>query len=90
LITIYTAGASCYRCEQLREWLAASGKTYMTADMTSSTMLAELRTENIFATEAPILRKQSPNQDDWYLAGQLFPDGNLDVELMRKIVGEQA
>jgi hypothetical protein len=57
----------------------------MVADLSSPKIIAELRTEEQFSLEAPILRKQSPDQDDWYLAGQLFKDGKLDEGLLRRI-----
>jgi len=58
----------------------------MIADFSSPKIIAELRTEGQFSLEAPILRKQSPDQDDWYLAGQLFPNGKLDEDLLRRII----
>lgn len=92
MITIYTTGPECARCEQLRKWLGNHLGTFIVADMTSPKILAELRTEGIFSLESPILRNRIAiggiSREDWYLAGQLFPDGKLDVELMRTIVGE--
>ncbi|MCK9570227.1 hypothetical protein M0R72_14880 [Candidatus Pacearchaeota archaeon] len=58
----------------------------MIADLSSQKIIAELRTEGQFSLEAPILRKQSPGKDDWYLAGQLFKDGKLDEDLLRRII----
>jgi len=62
----------------------------MLADMTSAKIMAELRTENIFVLEGPILHKRIAiggiTRDDWYVAEQLFPGGKLDEELLREII----
>jgi len=86
MITIYSAGPECARCKELHRWLGANLGCFIVADMTKASILAELRTEGIFSMESPILRKTSPNQDDWYVAGQLFPDGKMNENLLWEIV----
>lgn len=86
MIQVYSA-PSCPRCRQLEKWLAASGKTYMIADMTSAKIIAELRTEGQFSLEAPILRKQAPGKDEWFLASDLFEGDMLDEGKLVEIIG---
>lgn len=87
MITIYTTGPSCPRCEQLHKWLGKNMRSaLMIADLTSPKIIAELRCEDVHVMEGPILRKGN----DWYLAEDLFPGGKLDEVLMRRIVGEKA
>lgn len=86
MITLYET-PNCHRCRQLEKWLAASGKTYMIADMTSAKIIAELRTEGQFSLEAPILRKQAPGKDAWYLASDLFRGDVLDEDKLASIIG---
>jgi len=86
MIQVYST-PSCPRCRQLEKWLAASGKAYMVNDMSSPKIITELRTEGIFSLESPILRKTGPNQDDWYLASDLFQGDMLDEGKLAEIVG---
>lgn len=44
--------------------------------------LAELRTNECFSMEAPIVRQG----DTFYQAGQLFKDGKLNEELLQRII----
>lgn len=90
MITIFTTGPQCPRCEELRKWLAKHVGTFMVADMTSAKIMAELRTENIFVLEGPILHKRIAiggiSRDDWYLVEQLFPGGKMDEGLLKEII----
>jgi len=86
MIQVYST-PSCPRCRQLEKWLAASGKAYMVNDMSSAKIIAELRTEGQFSLEAPILRKQAPGKDEWFLASDLFQGDMLDESKLAGIIG---
>ncbi len=81
MLTLYETD-NCPRCKQIATWLDRNVAAYAIADLIRPHVLAELRTNECFSMEAPIVRQG----DTFYQAGQLFPDGKLDEELLRRIV----
>jgi hypothetical protein len=90
MLILYSSGPACSRCHQIQQRLAASGITYMIADLTSPKIIAELRTEGIFSLEAPILHKRIAiggiSRDEWYLAGDLFQGDVMDENKLARIL----
>jgi glutaredoxin len=72
----------CPHCDTLKGFLHEEGCTYVERDLSTAESLTELRLNGVFVNEAPVLQAG----DEFYTSADLFPAGNLDGALIKKLI----
>lgn len=83
-LVIYTL-EFCPHCEQLKELLNKNGCAFSECRMDSAEGITELRVNNCFAIEAPVLQK---GEDEFYTSEEMFPHGEINNEAILSIIKE--
>ena len=86
MITVYTTGPKCGRCNLLKDALQEAGVACREADMTTSESRAAMLVGGCFSLSAPVLQVG----EEFYGPEQLFDaDGNLLAEKLQLILDGQ-
>jgi glutaredoxin len=76
---------NCPRCEELKEYIGSIGIEYLERNMQTAESIAELRCNQVFAVEAPVLQV---GEDLFFDHTTLYPDGNLNKGMIKKVLAE--
>jgi glutaredoxin len=74
-ITVYSLEV-CPNCELLKRFLKSNGFEYTELDLSLPENMTELRLNNVFVREAPVLQVE----DTFLTSGDIFNSGAVDEE----------
>lgn len=80
-IVVYTLEI-CPNCELLKTFIKANGFEYSELDLSDPVNMTELRLNNVFVREAPVLQVG----DTFLTSAEIFKEGSVDVDVVLPLI----